>query len=123
MATKMKAKPKSKAAKLIREGDTVFVLAGNDKGRTGKVLARVGNERAVVEGINIKTKHVKAQQGQQGEIVKMEAPINISNLKLCIDEKKPVKVKVEMSENGQKDLVYDDGGKQKVYRTLRKSKS
>lgn len=123
MATNVKKKTKAKASKRIREGDTVYVIAGNDKGRTGKVLTRVGTDKAVVEGINVKTKHVKAQQGQQGSIIKIEAPIQMSNLKLCVDEKKAVKVRVEISETGQKDLVYDDGGKKKVYRTLRKSQS
>lgn len=68
----------------IKAGDTVKIIAGNSKGKTGKVLSvdAVAN-RAVVEGANMVTKHIKPSAAQpQGGIVKQEAAIHISNLAL-----------------------------------------
>jgi large subunit ribosomal protein L24 len=72
----------------IKKGDTVRVIAGNDKGHTGKVQrVLVAENRAVVEGAHIVSKATKPNaQNTQGGIVKMEAPIHISNLQL-IDPK------------------------------------
>ena len=68
----------------IKKGDTVYVNAGNDKGKTGKVLSVDPQaDRAVVEGVNMVSKHTKPNSKQpQGGIVKQEAPIHISNLNL-----------------------------------------
>ena len=68
----------------IKKGDTVYVLAGEDKGRKGRVLSvDADKNRAVVEGINIVSKSTKpSAKHPQGGIIKMEAPINISNLAL-----------------------------------------
>jgi large subunit ribosomal protein L24 len=76
---------KNKQPKLhIRKGDTVKVLAGDDKGKTGKVLeVNLEKRRAFVEGVNIMTKHEKPSAGKpEGGIKKVEAPIHISNLAL-----------------------------------------
>ncbi len=72
----------------IKKGDTVYVNTGEDKGKTGKVLSVLVKEnRALVEGINMVSKHTKPNaQNPQGGIVKKEAPIHISNLNL-IDPK------------------------------------
>ena len=72
----------------IKTGDTVKVIAGDEKGKEGKVL-RVDREknRAIVEGLNLVSKHTKPNaQNPQGGIVKKEASIHISNLSL-IDSK------------------------------------
>jgi large subunit ribosomal protein L24 len=68
----------------IRKGDTVKVIAGNDKGKSGKVLEVFGEKnRAIVEGIRIVTKHEKPSAGKpEGGIKKTEAPVHISNLML-----------------------------------------
>ncbi len=68
----------------IRKDDTVLVIAGNDKGKKGKVLRIISKDnKAIVEGVNIVKKHKKARkQGDQSGIISIEAPINISNLKL-----------------------------------------
>jgi len=68
----------------IKKGDTVIVIAGEYKGKQGKVLEMVVKERkAYVEGVNIVSKHTKPnQENQQGGIVKKESPIHISNLML-----------------------------------------
>ena len=61
----------------VKKGDTVIVLSGKDKGKQGKVLGTVPSEaKVVVEGINMVTCHVKPRkQGDQGGILKKEAPI------------------------------------------------
>jgi large subunit ribosomal protein L24 len=68
----------------IKKGDTVKVLAGNDKGKTGKVLEVVtAKYRAVVEGVNMITKHVKPSATRpEGGIENTEASVHISNLML-----------------------------------------
>jgi len=68
----------------IRTGDTVKVLAGDDKGKTGKVLSvNLEKRRAIVEGLNMVTKHIKpTATNPQGGIEKKEAGIHISNLML-----------------------------------------
>ena len=91
----------------IKKGDTVYVNAGNDKGKTGKVLSVAPSEdRAIVEGINMVSKHTKPNAKQpQGGIIKQEAPIHISNLNL-IDSKsgKPTRVGYKM--DGDKKVRY-----------------
>ncbi|MBR6081916.1 MAG: 50S ribosomal protein L24 [Salinivirgaceae bacterium] len=68
----------------IKKGDTVVVIAGESKGQRGKVLSvQVEKQRAVVEGINMVSKHTKPNaKNTQGGIVKQEAPVHISNLML-----------------------------------------
>ncbi|MGE0590377.1 MAG: 50S ribosomal protein L24 [Cyclobacteriaceae bacterium] len=68
----------------IRKGDKVLVLAGNDKGKEGTVLeVFMEKNRAIVEGINMVTKHEKPSAGKpEGGIKKTEAAIHISNLML-----------------------------------------
>ena len=68
----------------IRKGDTVVVIAGKDKGRTGKVLeVRPRDERVVVEGINMVRRHVKPSVADpQGGIKSREAAIHVSNVAL-----------------------------------------
>ena len=82
-------------SKRILKGDRVLVIAGNDRGRTGEVLSR-GEDRVLVQGINIRKKHLKrTQQTQGGRIVEMEVPIHVSNVCLCDKEGKRLKGKVE----------------------------
>ncbi len=78
----------------IKKGDTVYVNAGNDKGKTGKVLEVLREkDRVIVEGVNMVSKHTKPNSKQpQGGIVKQEAAIHISNVQLMDATGKPVKV-------------------------------
>ena len=82
----------------IKKNDTVVVLAGEDKGKTGKVLkVLVEKNRAIVEGVNIITKSAKpSAKHPQGGFIKQEAPIHISNLSL-IDPKsgKPTRIAIK----------------------------
>lgn len=68
----------------IRKGDTVKVISGNERGKTGKVVSvLVGENKAVVEGLNIFSKHIKPSAANpNGGIDKKEAPIHVSNLML-----------------------------------------
>lgn len=72
----------------IKTGDNVQVIAGNAKGQTGRVIRMIPKQnRVVVEGVNMVSKHQKPSAANpQGGIVKMEAPIHISNL-LLVDPK------------------------------------
>jgi len=82
----------------IKKNDTVYVLAGEDKGKTGKVLkVLVEKQRAIVEGVNIVNKSTKPNaKNPQGGFEKVEAPIHVSNLSL-IDPKsgKPTRVSIK----------------------------
>lgn len=88
----------------IKKGDTVYVNAGNDKGKTGRVLCvLVSKNRAVVEGLNMVSKSAKpSAKHPQGGIIKMEAPIHVSNLNL-LDPKsgKPTRVGRRKNEEGK----------------------
>ncbi len=66
----------------IRKGDSVVVIAGKDRGKSGTVLAMLPKKnRAVVEGVNVVKKHQRARrQGQQGQIIDKTLPIHISNI-------------------------------------------
>ena len=87
----------------IKKGDTVYVNAGNDRGKTGRVLkVIVDKNRAVVEGINMVSKATKPNaKNPQGGIVKMEAPIHISNLN-SVDPKsgKPTRIGRRKNDKG-----------------------
>ncbi len=109
------------SAKWIRKGDKVLVIAGNEKGRTGVVLRRQSS-RVVIQGINIRKKHVKRRsQAQVPSIIEMEMPLHISNVHLCDDEGKIFRVKARRSRE-QSDLVYLKDQKEVVFRSLKKSK-
>ena len=86
----------------IRKDDTVMVLAGQDKGKTGKVLkVLVKENRAIVEGVNMVSKSTKpSAKNPQGGIVKQEAAIHISNLSL-IDTKSGKATRVRIEHEGK----------------------
>ena len=78
----------------LKKGDMVLVIAGDDKGKKGRVLeVMIADNRALVEGINIVSRHTKPNaQNQQGGIIKKEAPVNISNLKVLDKSGTPSRV-------------------------------
>ena len=66
----------------LKTGDKVTVIAGSDKGKSGKIL-RVLEDKVIVEGVHIVKKHMKPKNnGGTGEIVEVEAPIHRSNIKV-----------------------------------------
>ena len=99
----------------IKKDDTVIVLTGEDKGKTGKVLkVLVEKNRAIVEGINIVSKSAKpSAKNPQGCIVKQEAPVHISNLSL-IDPKsgKPTRISVKKTDDGKKVRIAKKSGEE-----------
>ncbi len=73
----------------IKVGDTVTVIAGADKGKTGKVTKTLKREnKVIVEGVHVVHKHIKPNRmNETGGILEVEAPIHVSNVKLANDEK------------------------------------
>jgi large subunit ribosomal protein L24 len=68
----------------IKKGDQVVVTTGANKGAKGEVLkVDLQNSRVVVQGVNVRKKHVKPTQGRQGGIENIEAPIHVSNVSLA----------------------------------------
>lgn len=89
--------------KKIKKNDVVYVLAGRDKGKTGKVfMVYTQRNRALVEGINYVKKHArKTKQDQQGGIVQKESSINMSNLALfCKSCNKPSRFGINVLADG-----------------------
>jgi len=88
----------------IKKGDTVYVNTGVSKGKQGRVLeVLVEEKRAIVEGVNLVSKHTKPNaENPQGGIVKKEAPIHISNLNV-VDPKtsKPTRVGRKLNSDGK----------------------
>lgn len=88
----------------IKKGDIVFVNAGDERGKTGKVLSvDKKNNRAFVEGINLVKKHTKPNaKYPQGGIIEQEASIHISNLQV-VDPAKggPTKVGRKLNDKGK----------------------
>ena len=78
----------------VKKGDTVIVNAGNDKGKTGKVLEVLREkDRVIVEGVNMVSKHTKPNpKAPQGGIIKQEASIHISNVNLVDGNGKATRV-------------------------------
>ena len=88
----MTSKPKMR----IKKGDTVQVITGKEKGKTGEVLKTMPEQnRVLVKGINLKTKHVKpTQEGESGKISTEEFPLDVSNV-MFFSENKKVASKIE----------------------------
>ena len=88
----------------IKKGDTVMVIAGKDKGKSGKVLKAMPKEnKVVVEGVNIQTKHAKATQKTPAEIKHIEGPIGASNVMYYDTKaKKASRIGYTVDKNGRK---------------------
>jgi|SRR3989344_2961535 len=87
----------------IKKGDTVLVISGKDKGRTAKILKALPKEgKILIDGINLKKKSMRPKrQGEKGQIIKIPAPIDISNVKLlCPKCKKATRVGYKISAEG-----------------------
>ncbi len=90
----------------IKKNDTVLVISGKDKGKKGKVLVAMPSEnKVIVEGVNIQTKHAKAKQNIPAEIRKQEGPIDVSNV-MYYDTKAKAPTRIGYKvENGHKKRV------------------
>ncbi len=88
----------------LKKGDQVRVIAGKDKGKTGKVLKTIANkDRVIVEKVNLVKKHQKPDQKSKGGIVEKEGSIHLSNLMyLCGKCNKPTRVGIKLLQDGKK---------------------
>ena len=89
----------------IRTNDTVIVLSGKDKGKTGKVMhVDVKGQKVIVEGVNVATKHkAPRKQGEEGGIIKVETPIYASKVQVvCPSCGKATRVGHKIGTEGKK---------------------
>tara|TARA_Y100000590_G_scaffold119297_1_gene136600 strand:- start:205 stop:513 length:309 start_codon:yes stop_codon:yes gene_type:complete len=87
----------------IKKNDSVKVISGNNKGKTGRVIKVMScKTKAIIEGLNTVKKHARpTQDNPQGGIVEKELPIHISNL-LLLHKGKPAKVGIKILKDGKK---------------------
>lgn len=107
----------------LHVGDTVQIIAGSDKGKTGEVIQILRKEEKVlVEGINMVTKHIKPSQSDpEGGIVTREAPVHVSNVAFYdVKAKEAVKVGYKVEE-GKKVRINKKTGKE-LDKTTKKKK-
>ena len=93
----------------IKKGDMVMVVAGKERGKTGKVLeVLTKNERVTVEKLNILKRHTKPNaKNKQGGILEREGSIAISNvMAYCESQQKPSRLRMKTFEDGRKVRVY-----------------
>jgi large subunit ribosomal protein L24 len=98
----------------VKKGDQVIVIAGKDKGKKGEVMSvRPEDNRVVVQGIGLVTRHTRPSMNNQGGLVKKEAAIHVSNVAL-IDPKsdKPTRVGFKTLEDGTKVRIARRSGEQ-----------
>lgn len=89
----------------VKKGDKVVVIAGKDKGTSGRVERVMSDEnRVVVEGVNIKKRHQRARRrGEKGEIIELASPIDVSNVMIEDPKtKKPTRVGYRVNDDGTK---------------------
>ena len=88
----------------LKKGDEVIILAGKDKGKTGKIIkVQPLNNKAIVSGINKVKKHKKPDNNQPGGIIEKEMPIHVSNLSYYDAAlKKGVKIGFKFSDKNKK---------------------
>jgi large subunit ribosomal protein L24 len=89
----------------IRRGDSVLVIAGKEKGKTGRVDRQLLEEnRVVIEGVNMVTRHMKARPGiRQSGIIQQEAPVHVSNVMLiCNKCSRPTRPNMIRLETGKR---------------------
>ena len=105
----------------LKKDDPVIVLSGNNRGMKGQVLRVIG-DKIVVQGINVKKKHVKpTKENPKGSVLSVERPIHISNVALEVGGR-PRRLRVRTTESGDKEACYKDGDTMVVYRTLKKGR-
>lgn len=92
----------------IKKGDTVVVITGDHKGEQGKVLiVNVEKQTAVVEGVNLVSKHTRPNtETPKGGIIKKEAPLHVSNLKILDGKGKATRIGRTINEKTGKSIRY-----------------
>ena len=91
----------------VKKGDSILIIAGKDKGRTGKVMKALPKEmKVLVEGINLKKKHVRPKKdGEKGQVVEIPAVLDVSNVKIiCPKCGKATRVGYTIGPKGSPDI-------------------
>lgn len=113
----------------IKKGDTIIVITGKDKGKTGEVSKVFPKKnRVLIQGINVYKRHLKSRDGIEGGIYPVERPLDVSKVMLLDPEtQKPTRVSYKIADNGKKVRVAAKSGKElvadKKVKTGKKSKS
>ncbi len=97
----------------LKTGDEVIVIAGKSKGERGKITKLVGDNRVLVEGVNLIKKHVKPNPNtqEQGGIIEREAALDISNVAIYnADSDKADRVGIKINDDGTKARVFKSSG-------------
>jgi large subunit ribosomal protein L24 len=91
----------------IKKGDTVVVLTGKDKGRTGEVTkVSPKDSKVIVSGVNVRVRHTKPTQADpQGGKKPFEAPVHISNVAIADKNGKASRVRIETGKDGSKSRI------------------
>jgi large subunit ribosomal protein L24 len=99
----MERKYNSQAKRHIKKGDNVQIIAGDDKGKKGRVVEVITDtNRAIVEGVNVVKRHTKPNaQNQNGGIISKEAPVHISNRMVVDKSGKATKVGRKLNDKGK----------------------
>jgi large subunit ribosomal protein L24 len=96
----------------FKTGDKVVVIAGANKGKTGEIAKILKDKnKVIIEGVNIKKKHQKAVQGQEGGIIEIAAPIDASNVAI-LDGDKASRISYTFDKKGKKVRVATKSGKE-----------
>jgi len=96
----------------IKKGDTVVVLTGRDKGKSGSVLRAFPTEnKVVVQGVNIAKRHTRQSATAQGGIIEKEMPIHVSNVShIDPKDKKPTRVGYKVAKDGSRERIAKRSG-------------
>lgn len=91
----------------IHTGDTVLIITGKDKGKQGRVIRTLASQnRVVVEGINMRTRHIKKTPNQAGQRIQYEASIHASNVMILDPKsKKPTRIGYKIDDKGNKKRI------------------
>ena len=95
----------------IKKGDTVMVITGRDKGKSGEVLEmRRDENRVLVRGINMVKRHQRQSASQEGGIISKESPIHLSNIAYVGKDGKPTRVGFKIQADGKKVRIAKSSG-------------
>ena len=96
----------------IKVNDTVIVISGKDRGKTGKITKIIKkHDRIVVEKLNMRTKHIKKTSQRAGEKIRFEAPMHASNVMILDPKtKKPTRIGYKRLESGKKERISKKSG-------------
>ena len=101
----------------LKKDDMVVVIAGNDRGKEGKVL-KINGDKVLVQGVQIRKKHQKAaERNKKGSIISFETPIHISNVKYSVGGK-GMKLRARKAEGKKEIFVAGKGQQEQVIRKI-----